>query len=109
MVKRQKDKVGFVYIADDDRRPPEYKIGYSKDLDSRVRGCKTSNRHFRILYRRRLPQIYERRMHKYFRDVRLELEWFGCTFEDAKNALDGFANSRKNPSFPWMNNRSLCY
>lgn len=97
MTKRKrnnKDSVGFVYIADDNRRPPEYKIGYSKDVESRRRGCKTSNRHFRMLYWRQLPQIYERRMHDYFRDVHLELEWFGCTFEDAKNALDAFANSR---------------
>lgn len=90
--KRQKD--GYVYIISNSNFPNYYKIGVTKDIESRLRTYQTSSpfRDYKIEYYIYHTECYlaesKIREKMYYFATDIKNEWFKVDLNIAKNRLD---------------------
>lgn len=102
-IKRQKD--GYVYIISNSNFPNYYKVGVTKDIESRLRTYQTSSPHrdYKVEHYIYHPDCYSaevkiREKMKYFA-TDIKNEWFRVDLTFAKQRLDETLEPEENILF----------
>jgi hypothetical protein len=87
--KKDKEKVGFVYLLADFDREGIYKIGVTTGtIENRIKKLQTGNSgeiYIADYFKSKAPFFVERWMHKHYISKRVLNEWFELSLEERKN------------------------
>jgi hypothetical protein len=78
----------YVYLVGTIEDQPKYKIGRSKNPESRIKQLQTANGaplELLNIFKSKYPTILESQLHKHFRSRNYINEWFALNEDDIKN------------------------